>query len=449
MNYFEVLPNRGVIKITDPKSAISIIFRFMILAEIVKFHKRKAYLDCETYWSQIDDEDLGDILKYLVGAEMAAALPESVFDNVIRKLKSSPELRVDWGKESKEHQFEINLANGVYSIPTKTLNTDRKKHLFTYCLNAKYLHGCQLQRAPHFKRFVETSIGMENYDCIMRIIGYVLSSLTKGRKAFLFQGKGGTGKSTLLNWLEAVVGEQFVSREPFHSMGSKESLARYQDKLVNISRENGVAPMRNEDGFKSLVSCEGITGRDVYSKAVSYVPTTKFIFASNHDLCFQHPDDAVWDRLIVILFTKEVTNRDLNLEEKLFEERDIIVSLAIDTLKDLVDSGYNFRESDVSKRYIEIKRKELHSAEAFLHECCELRTDGKVSKQALQRAYEVWSEHNGIVCIGRNEFYDTVRRFDTRIRDQKVGCTDSRVNGFSGIALKGSGLIGAEQVKVD
>ena len=136
-------------------------------------------------------------------------------------------------------------------------------------------------------------------------------------------------------------------------------------------------------------------------------------------------------------------------EEKLFEERDIIVSLAIDTLKDLVDSGYNFKESEASRRYIEIKRKELHSAEAFLHECCELRTDGKVSKQALLRAYEVWSEHNGIICIGRNEFYDTVRRFDTRIRDQKVGSTDSRVNGFSGIALKGSGLIGAEQVKVD
>ena len=449
MNYFEVLPNRGVIKINDPKSAIATILKFMILAKIVMFHKRKVYLDCSTHWCQIDDDTLGDILKYLVGFEMAAAIPESQFDSVIKKMKSSPELRVDWGKEPKEHQFEINLANGVFDIKAKTLTTDRKKHPFTYCINAKYIHGCQLQRAPHFKRFVETSIGMENYDCVLRIIGYVLSSLTKGRKAFLFQGKGGTGKSTLLNWLEAVIGEQFVSREPFHSMGSKESLARYQDKLVNISRENGMTPMRNEDGFKSLVSCEGITGRDVYTKAVSYVPTTKFIFASNHDLCFQHPDDAVWDRLIVILFTREVATRDLNLEEKLFEERDVIVSLALDTLKDLVDSGYNFKESEASRRYIEIKRKELRSAETFLHDCCELRADGQVSKQALLRAYEVWSERNGITCIGRNEFYDKVRRLDTKIRDQKVGPPDSRVNGFSGIALKGSGLIGAEQVKVD
>lgn len=449
MNYFEILPNRGIIKINDPKSAIATILMYMISAKIIVFHRRKGYLDCGTYWCLIDDEDLGDILKYLVGSDMAATIPESQFEAVIKKMKSCPELRVDWGKEEKEHQFEINLANGVYDIKKKALNTDRKKHPFMYCLNANYINNCQLQQAPHFKRFVETSIGMENYNCILRIIGYVLSSLTKGRKAFVFQGKGGTGKSTLLNWLEAVVGEQFVSREPFHSMGSKESLARYVEKRVNISRENGVIPMRNEDGFKSLVSCEGITGRDVYSKAVSYVPTLKFIFGSNHDLCFLHPDDAVWDRLIVILFTREVTNRDLNLDEKLYEERDIIVSLALDTLKDLIDSGYNFKESEVSKRYIELKRRELHSAEAFLQECCVIRAEGQVSKQSLLRAYEVWSEHNGIACIGRNEFYDIVRRFDIKIKDQKVGPTDSRVNGFSGIALKGGGPIGSESGKAD
>ncbi len=436
MDYFRYLPNRGVIKINDPKTAIITILLFMISAKIVKFHKRKAYLDCGTYWCQIDDEDLGDILKYLVGSEMTAAIPESQFEAVIKKMKSCPELRVDWCKETKEHQFEINLANGIFNIKTKTLITDTKKHPFTYCLNAKYIHGCQLQRAPYFKKFVETSIGMENYDCILRIIGYVLSSLTKGRKAFLFQGKGGTGKSTLLNWLERVIGEKFVSREPFHSMGSREALARYQEKLVNISRENGVAPMRNEDGFKALVSCEGITGRDVYSKAVSYVPMTKFIFASNHDLCFQHPDDAVWDRLIVIMFNRTITERDLELDSKLYAERDVIVSLALDTLPDLVSSGYDFKESAASKQYIEIKRRELHAPECFLEERCIIKPEGKVSKVALMRAYEVWSEENGLPVIGRNEFYDRVRRMDSCIKDQKVQVGSQRLNGFSGIALQ-------------
>ena len=440
MDYFRYLPNRGIIKINDPKTSIATILLFMISAKIIMFHKRKAYLDCGTYWCQIDDDTLGDILKYLVGLEMAATIPESQFDSIVKKMKSSPELRVDWDEEYRRHQYEVNLSNGTYDILKRNLIPDRSEHPFTYVLNAEYILNSHIRQAPNFQRFVETSIGTDNYDCILHIIGYVLSSLTKGRKAFVFQGKGGTGKSTLLNWLEAVVGEQFVSREPFHSMGSQNSLARYVNKRVNISRENGVTPMRNEDGFKSLISCEGITGRDVYSKAVSYVPTLKFVFGSNHDLCFKHPDDAVYDRLLVIKFTREIAKKDLELDQKLYDERHVIVSLALDSLKEFVESGYDFKESQTSKKYIELKRKELHAAEAFLQECCEIHEKGKVSKQALLRAYEVWSEQNSFPCIGRNEFYDRVRNHDSRIKDQKVSSVNGRVNGFSGITLKGAEL---------
>lgn len=436
MDFFELFPNRGILQIPDPKSATTTILNFMVRARIIIFDKRVPYLDCKTYWCRVDDDVVGDCLKYLVGIDMAAQISEGTFDAIIKKMRSLPELRVNWQEQFRKHEHEVNLKNGIFDIHKKKLILERGEHPFTYVVNASYIPNCTLQRAPQFKKFVETSIGMENYDCLMRIIGYVLSSLTKGRKAFVFQGKGGTGKSTLLNWLEAVVGEMFVSREPFHSMGSREALARYQEKLVNISRENGVTPMRNEDGFKALVSCEGITGRDVYSKAVSYVPTTKFIFASNHDLCFQHPDDAVWDRLIVIMFNRTITERDLELDSKLYAERDVIVSLALDTLPDLVSSGYDFRESAASKQYIEIKRRELHAPECFLEERCIIKPEGKVSKVALMRAYEVWSEENGLSVIGRNEFYDRVRRMDSCIKDQKVQVGSQRLNGFSGIALK-------------
>lgn len=52
------------------------------------------------------------------------------------------------------------------------------------------------------------------------------------------------------------------------------------------------------------------------------------------------------------------------------------------------------------------------------------------------RAYEVWSEENGLPVIGRNEFYDRVRRMDSCIKDQKVQVGSQRLNGFSGIALQ-------------
>ena len=399
------------------------------------FYNRQPYIKGDDHWTRCSDEDLGDIIKNRVGRDMALRLLDSVFDTVIRKLKAVPELRVDWTEENAKHRHEVNLKNGVFHVMEQKLTPNPRDRPFTYVLDASYIPNSKLEQASCFRHYIKTSIGDENYDCLMRMIGYVLSSLIKGRKAFVLIGNGGTGKSTLLNLLEAIVGEEFVSREPFHTMGAPNSIARYVDKKVNISRENGVTPMRNEDGFKSLVSCEGITGRDVYEKAVSFLPSLKFVFGSNHDLYSAHPDDAVYDRLVVILFTREIAQRDLDLDTKLFQERDVIVSLALDSLKDLVSSGYDFKESETSRRYIEIKRKELHSAESFLEECCVTEQNAAVSRQDLYRAYEIWSDQNGMKAIGRNEFYDHVRQWNQKIQDRKVSQDGNRFYGFVGIKL--------------
>lgn len=436
MDIFAMVKDWQPVKVTDPKTAVSTIATQLIEAENIRFCDRVAYLRCPDCWRRVDDDGLVDVIKYLVGSEMALTLPESVFTNVLKKLQSAEKLRIDWRKVNEGHVHEVNLLNGIYDVRTRKLAEHSRDRPFTYVLNASYKPNAKLEQAPYFKRYIESSVGMENYECLMRMIGYALSSLIKGRKAFVLQGKGGTGKSTLLNLLEAIVTEEFVAREPFKTMGSANSIARYVDKRINISRENGVTPMRNDDGFKSLISCEGITGRDVYTKAVSFVPTLKFIFGSNHDLCFAHPDDAVYDRLIVILFTREIKEVDRDLDAKLYAERDVIVSLALDTLKDLLESGYDFKESEESKRYITIKRKALHSVESFLEETCEISADSGISRVDLMRAYELWCDLNGIECIGRNEFYDRVRRWNTQIRDRKVLKGSSRVNGFTGIRMK-------------
>ena len=435
MNVFEFAKGLPTIPVPDPKAAVPVITEHLIASGKIMFCNRQPFIKGEDHYTRCNDDDLADIIKECIGRDMALRLSESVFETIIRKLKSVPELRVDWTEENAKHQYEVNLKNGVFNVMEQKLTPNQRDRPFTYVLDASYVPNCKLDKAPCFKHYVETSVGMENYDCLMRMIGYVLSSLIKGRKAFVLIGKGGTGKSTLLDLIEAIVTEEYVSREPFHTMGSSNSVARYVDKKVNISRENGVTPMRNEDGFKSLISCEGITGRDVYSKAVSFVPTLKFIFGSNHDLCFAHPDDAVYDRLVVLQFTREIAKRDLDLDAKLFKERDIIVSLALDTLKDLVTSGYDFKESEPSRRYIEVRRKELHSAESFLDECCVADAKASVSRKELYRTYEIWADQNSVSAIGRNDFFDHVRRWNHHILDRKVSKDGNRFHGFVGVKL--------------
>ena len=72
-----------------------------------------------------------------------------------------------------------------------------------------------------------------------------------------------------------------------------------------------------------MISNEETSGRNLYENIKYFLPLLKFIFASNCELNFAHPDDAVYDRLVIIPFNKEIKeeDRDIHLDEKLKKEK--------------------------------------------------------------------------------------------------------------------------------
>lgn len=332
----------------------------------------------------------------------------------------------------------INCRNGFYDISSEKFYEKRGEMVFDYVLNFRYIPDADIQKAAVFLGFVDSSLGRKFLKLLLQVIGYCLSSLTNGRKAFLLLGRGSTGKSTLLEFLEQVVGEQNCSHVPFHRMGDIHAHAEYLGKRVNISRENSDIAMRDEDAFKSLISCEMTTGRRLYENAFDFVPRAKFIFASNVDLSFAHADDAVYDRLLVIPFNKAIPKSQLDklLLAKMLQERDIIMSAAVNKLPKLISSKYDFCEPEESKKIIERYRAALHTADSFLEECCEVGESATVSSVALFQSYAKWCEQNGLEPDGQKKFYGRIRAFSTTIRDGKVIHEGNRVNGFRGIGFK-------------
>ncbi len=315
-------------------------------------------------------------------------------------------------------------------------------HIFTFdsFIGIRYIPNSKLDDVPTFKHYIKTSVGMEQYECLMRILGYCLSSLTKGRKTFVFYGIGRTGKSTILNVLEAVIGGGLVSHEPFHTMSNERSKARYEGKRINISRETSTKVNRNEESFKSLISCEYTTGSEKFEKQRDFVSTASFVFAGNTDLEFAHMDDAILDRLVYIMFTREIPKNeiDLDLEEKLLAEKDVIFSIALDSLKGLLKDKYDFKMGLVAEEHIKHRRLLIHSAESFLAEKCKLSEAGRVSKVALYSAYDAFCKANALKPDGRNSFYDKVRNYDASITDGRApDSSGNSVQGFHGIYLIG------------
>lgn len=428
------------ISVADPEHAADEIVPEVIKRGVLLYDNRTPVIKTPPHYQRLNSDEEEALIYNLLDDKVKCLVPNKEIKEVMKRLRFMPELQIDLMEEFWKRQLFVNLTHGVYDIMKQELIPRRDEDVFDYYIDIRYKPHCTLEDAPNFKRYIETSVGMEQYECLMRVLGYCISSLTKGRKAFVFYGIGRTGKSTILNVLEAVIGGGLVSHEPFHTMSGERAKAHYEGKRVNISRETSTKPNRNEESFKSLISCEFTTGSEKYEKQRDFVATLSFVFAGNSDVDFTFMDDAILDRLVYLIFNKTIPESeiDLDLEVKLISEKDIIFSLALDSLKGLVMEKYDFKMAPIAEEHIRHRRYLIHSAESFIAEKCKISDEGKVSKVALYAAYIAFCKANALKAEGRNRFYDKVRNYDASITDGRApDSAGNSVQGFHGISLIG------------
>lgn len=431
---------KGIEKISapDPDNAVETIIDSVLRKNILFFDNLTPIIKLPVHYQRISNIEVEVLIFNLLDSKAQITVSNLQINEAIKRIRFSPHLQIDLTEEFWKGQGYVNLVNGVYEVYKQRLLPIRNEYKFDYLVNIRYMPHCKLEDAPVFKKYVESSIGMEQYKCLMRVLEYCLSSLTKGRKAFVFYGIGRTGKSTILNVLEAVIGGGLVSHEPFHTMSNERSKAHYEGKRINISRETSTKVNRNEESFKSLISCEYTTGSEKFEKQKDFIPTLSFIFAGNTDLEFAHMDDAILDRLVYLIFNKEIPEDqiDLDLEEKLLAEKDIIFSLALDSLKGLIADKYDFKMAPIAAEHIKHRRFLIHSAESFLAEKCKVTESGRISKVSLYDAYISFCKSNALKPDGRNSFYEKVRNFNASITDGRApDSSGNSVQGFHGISL--------------
>lgn len=426
------------IRISDPEHAADEIVPEVAKRGVLYYDNRTPVLKMPLYYQRLNSADAEALVFYLLDDNARCVVPSKEIKETLKRLCFMPELQVDLEEEFWRGQKLVNLVHGVYDVMKQEIVPVRNEYRFDYVINIRYKPHCTLDDAPTFKHFIETSVGEEQYECLMRVLGYCISSLTKGRKAFVFYGIGRTGKSTILNVLEAVIGGDLVSHEPFHAMSGERAKAHYEGKRVNISRETSTKPNRNEESFKSLISCEYTTGSEKYEKQRDFVATLSFVFAGNSDVDFTFMDDAILDRLVYIIFNRTIPEDeiDLDLERKLLAEKDVIFSLALDSLKGLIEDKYDFKMAPIAEEHIKHRRYLIHSAESFIAEKCKISDEGKVSKVTLYAAYMAFCKANALKPEGRNTFYDKVRNYNASITDGRApDSTGNSVQGFHGISL--------------
>lgn len=429
-----ILPE-GCIRLDGCKNPVKKIVSDVLKLELLYFENDSKYLKTPTHYQHISDDDVKVIIRMLIAPGERAGIPTRVIKEAIEILSETLELQVDLEANARKNVHLINVKNGVYDINHQTLLPHDIKYEFDYILNFNYIPPDK-RKLKAFDYYLDTSIGKANAPSVNITIGYALSSLTDVKKAVVVIGPPHSGKSKLLDIIDLAVGSDYVRTNPFHKIGAEQAVASYLGGVrVNLSRDVKLETIREDEGFKSVISCEPINGRLLYQNSRTVTPRVKCIAASNSVPRFKSPDEASLDRLLLIKIQGYHGELNHALPKQLSEEIDSICSEAVDTLKEFVKSNYDFKLSKESIELLEHEKAKLHTVESFLEDNYEEDEKGCVSSVSLYNHYLEWCRSNAFDATGKNSFYETVRNTCV-VTYKKVPMGNSYVNGFWGIARK-------------
>lgn len=126
---------------------------------------------------------------------------------------------------------------------------------------------------------------------------------------------------------------------------------------------------------------------------------------------------------------------DCCLLEKLWEERDAIVTLALQATQQLVRRNFEFTLPDDSRQFLESFALRGNIISAFIDECCILDADARVFNVELYAAFESLSKCNGLKALSRAKFYELLSGFP-HVAAKRLRIGSKNLQGHVGIALK-------------
>ena len=361
---------------------------------------------------QATDNEVKGMIKSFVPPE---AVDPSDIDKVFRNLSTdgfnSPHKR----KESEINGDEniINLQNGIYNISERRLMPHSPEYISTLQIPCDYKpvsecanNGAFDSYANHFCHGDQEQIKM-----MLQVLGLAISNIdaTRGKQAVFFLGEGNTGKSLFRELAVKLIGKEFNSSIDLKTMESRFGKSSLYQKRIAGSSDMGYDYIKNLTTFKSITGGDDVTTE---FKGKNYFEMTfrgLLWFCGNRmpefggdrgswvyeRICIMKALGKVYDTCDPPEDTTGMVPRDSQLLDKLWEEREYIVSRAIEALYEYIDNNYKFSTTSLNRSYLEEYKAQNDSVTAFIKTCCtNENAKGESSKSKVYAVYQEWCKEN-------------------------------------------------------
>ncbi len=348
------------------------------------------YLYKDTHFEEISPQGL-DALIYRKTGGIGSPAHLSQFAKFIR----SNCYRKDFF--DTQNEGFLNLSNGYLNVKTKELIPHDPEHRQTITLPTAFdpLATCHKWEAFLLQIFM----GDESLCKLAKqVFGYVLLG---GRpflqKAFVLHGTGHNGKSTLIEIMQALIGENNFSSVSLKKLDTPFSVIMLKNKVVNLTEETPSETI-NAEAFKAAVGGAYMTAAHKGVDEFQMRCNARFIFACNQMPVMKDSSIGMLRRLVFLPFNYYIPDemRDPEIGDKLKEELSGILNWALAGADEVLFSR-KLNEVDAVDDLKEEYKRESDSVYEFFCDHIKLSSSDYISKAELWRRYREWCMDEGVI----------------------------------------------------
>ena len=376
------------------------------------------------FWQKKDEEYLlEEIRKFLTEIN-----PKWERNSKIREVKNA--LKSLLLNQDNKDKFDIsknvnldliNMTNGMLDWKNdKILDHDPEYYSqiqvpVTYDREAKF---------PKWKRALKEWLPDENTrKFLQEYIGYCLIPDTSRHKAVILYGDGSNGKSTFLEIISELFGDDNINNTSLKKLPQKFELAYVRDLLVNICSDIDPNYIKESSALKSMIAGDKLRGEHKYGKSFDFRPVVRLLFSANEIPKSRDKSYAWYRRFEFVEFPNKFKEDDpeyeLRYKNKLLEELPGIFNWALEGLRRL-SRNEKFTISKPMKRLKRRYEQKNDTVIAFLEDCTKTEPESYISIRGLYSEYTLYCENNGLKPQSKRTFSSRVKNEGYTVKQKKI-----------------------------
>lgn len=320
----------------------------------------------------------------------------------------------------------IAFKNGIYDLVTDTLLPYSPEYVITNRIPWDYIPDAQSELAERTLNKLacdDPSIVALLQECI----GYCFYRRNELGKAFILTGDKSNGKSTFLDVIKYMLGDENISALDLKELGDRFSTSMMFGKLANLGDDIGDDFLSGTQvsTFKKIVTGNRIKAERKGQDPFEFNPYIKMLFSANDIPRMKDKTGAVLRRLVIIPFNATFTVNDPDFDPyikyKLVEQESIeyLIRVGVEGLRRVIQQNH-FTQSERVDREIKEYEEENNPIAGFIEDQGLNMIENQLTADVYKR-YQVFCADNSLTPMSNIVFSKQInKRLGLTVKQRKI-----------------------------